>query len=259
MKGELIELTHNANYAITNVTGLTPAPAVISSTVMGSLDGEKFNVSRVDKRNIVITLRILKDVENSRIALYRYFKVKQKLRLYYKNSHRDVYIDGYVESFESDLFTVSQQVQISIICPQPYFLVPERLAGQITGIYETDITDPSESVALANNGDVDTGLIIKISTTEVATNPKIYNLDTGEAFEISTILNTNETIYINTNPGEKKITLIRNGTEVNFIDSIYNVDWFMIPPGTSNFTYRGDSAGDHFLVKFYINDKYEGV
>ena len=56
-KGESYELTHNyERYYVKSITGLTPPSAVINTSVSGSYDGSFYNSSRLEQRNIVITL-----------------------------------------------------------------------------------------------------------------------------------------------------------------------------------------------------------
>jgi hypothetical protein len=113
--GDVLTLTGNPDYDVLSVSGLNPAPAEINTTPVSGIDGTRYNSARVEQRNIVIRLNINGDIEDRRIELYKYFRVKHTIRIYYKNEHVDVYIDGYVETFENDFFTILQQPQISII------------------------------------------------------------------------------------------------------------------------------------------------
>ena len=94
--GEQMELTNNHRYTITEIDGLYPPDAVINTTKNANMDGSVFNSSSVSNRAITITLSINSPAEANRLLLYRYFKTKYPVRIYYKNGERDVYIDGYV-------------------------------------------------------------------------------------------------------------------------------------------------------------------
>ena len=62
--GELFELSHNnQNYAIIGVTGLTRPATDIRTSAGGGLDGEFYNSSRVQMRNIVITVFLRGNIE----------------------------------------------------------------------------------------------------------------------------------------------------------------------------------------------------
>ena len=75
-----IELTGQEDkWQVTNVTGLNPPPAVISTSVIPNFDGERFNASRLDKRNIVIRpLAYVRESETARFARIREYPVTSK-------------------------------------------------------------------------------------------------------------------------------------------------------------------------------------
>ena len=119
--GVQLELTHNPNYTVT-ATGLNPVASNIVTAPVANFGGERYVSSRQQKRNIVLSIYVHEPVEANRINLYKYIKSKDWIRIYYKNNTRNVYIDGYVESFELNHFDQRQTAQVSIICPQPNFI-----------------------------------------------------------------------------------------------------------------------------------------
>ena len=121
-KGELFELSHNhQNYIVTDVQGLT-IPQIINNTASGgTVDGAFYNSSRMETRNIVITVRLVGDIEGNRQRLYKMFSLKRPNTIFFKNANRDLKIVGYVEVIEGDLFVQDESIQISIICPRPYW------------------------------------------------------------------------------------------------------------------------------------------
>lgn len=120
-RGQVFELSNNTkNYIVTDVSGLT-YPASNINTSEGIADGVYYNSQRLQMRNIVITLRLRGDIEKNRQQLYTIFLAKEKCTIYYQNKNRHVKIDGYVEILEGSIFTNKEEIQISIICPQPYF------------------------------------------------------------------------------------------------------------------------------------------
>lgn len=119
--GQQLELTHNDAYVIESIDGLDPPDAVINVTKNAGADGSVFNSSYIDNRQITITLAINGPAEDNRINLYRYFKSKHPVRLYYQNNSRNVYIDGYVERMQIEFFEMKQIAQITVFCPMPFF------------------------------------------------------------------------------------------------------------------------------------------
>lgn len=132
--GQMLELSHNKAYAITSIDGLDPPDATINTTKNVNSDGSVFNSSYLNDRQIIITMAINSPAELNRIALYKFFKSKMPLTLYYKNSTRNVYIDGYVSNFDVQYFEIKQIVQITITCPNPYFVDVEGNEKRVSGI-----------------------------------------------------------------------------------------------------------------------------
>lgn len=273
--GELLELTHNANYTVTDIQGLGPVTAVINTAVLATSDGSRFNSSRKGTRNIVITAVIEGEIERNRLALYRYAPPKYPVRFYFKNANRDVFIDGYVESHECSPFESRQLAQISIICPQPFFKSVSDESIEFSSVvplfqfaFSTNEGEPAAfSEILQNNeqniytgGDVETGVIIELKATGTVVNPTIYNRGTGEKFALRMTLQESDVVTINTNTGEKSVTLLRDGVETNILNyaSLTN-DWFTLRYGDNAFTYEAESGYDFMQLKMIVADKFEGV
>jgi predicted phage tail component-like protein len=132
--GQELELTHNEAYVIESIEGLDPPDAVINTTRNANADGSVFNSSYVDNRQITITLAINGPAEVNRINLYRYFKAKHPVTLYYKNDTRDVYITGFVQNIQIELFNKKQIAQIIILCPEPFFNAVENTITDFSSI-----------------------------------------------------------------------------------------------------------------------------
>ena len=269
--GDKLELTYNPLYAVTGVTGLTPVPAVINLSTAGINDGETFNSARLGSRNIVITLRYKRDVEAARIALYDYIASTSRCRVYYKNGMRDVYIDGYVENPDSDLFTLGQVMQISIICPDPLFRdvktvtdtgatvsggfkFPTTLNAVVFGTVKGDTTTP-----VINGGNVAAGMDIQITFDGDVSNPIIYNAASGDYFGFNRDFIAGDVVNIQTY-GHKSVTLTRYGVKFNLINyRKKGTKWLQLAKGTNTFTFAADSGVNNMRVDFIHTDLYVGV
>lgn len=146
---------YNQNYSypdslyVTNIDGLSPVEADISSTDIANSDGTWFNLARCGSRNIVITMKlgsVYLGAENSmsknRALVYKHFPVKKPVRLWLNTDLRYVYIDGYVESVQADYFGDMEGIQVSIQAPEPYFY-----NAQISSYSFTFGAFPSENVS----------------------------------------------------------------------------------------------------------------
>lgn len=284
-KGERITLTNReTKYQVVSIEGLNPPNAIISSSSVVGMDGEKFQSSKLETRNIVITVRINGNVVENRNTLYKYAKTKQYCKIYYKNEMHDVFAEGYVDTNECSLFTNDQTMQISIICHDPYlqsvyeiFSDISKILGLFTfpfafgaeGIVEDTTTDEaiefgeydSDRVVNIINEGADTGLIISfnVSGGEVE-NPIFYDVLTREFFGLNISLFNGDAVEINTNRGQKSATLTRNAVRTNIINNIVaNSTWLQLREGDNVYTYSADEGAERIFVHFTHRTRYEGV
>ena len=61
-------------------------------------------------------------IEELRHKCYRFFPIKQEIIFYVTNDSGTYKITGYVETNETNIFTKEEGAQISILCPDPYFV-----------------------------------------------------------------------------------------------------------------------------------------
>ncbi len=249
ISGDTLQLTRNSNYAITGVTGLTPVAANINTSTAGINDGVLYNSARLGYRNIVITLYLTNDIEKNRIKLYDFFQTKQFCTLYFSNDSRNVSISGYVETFECDLFSVSETVQISIICPKPYF----------QSALET-INSAETIVSILNNGDVATGMDIVINFIGDVKNPVIQNTITDEFFRLNNTFVSGDKVTINTHSGEKSVILTHAGLDFNIINAVDDASsWLQLQHGNNELHFNADSGTENMTMTFTHTDLFVGV
>lgn len=272
--GEVLTLTNNPDYDVLEVQGLNPAPASINTVAVSGIDGTRFNSARIGERNIVIRLNIRPPIEDNRINLYKYFRVKHPVRVRYKNEHLDVYIDGYIDSFENGLFGMLQQPQISIICPKPYWLSEsgtEVYFDSTTALFEFPFSIAAEGVAFSelnavtstyfNAGNVATGAVITFTAlANGVQNPTFYNLTTGKYFGVGITMQSGDVITINTQQGEKSVTLLRAGVKTSIVNSrSEGSTWLIFEPGENEVSYGADEGQTSLRVSLTSVQKYEGV
>lgn len=273
-RGNTLELTNNPNYTVYKIEGLNPPQVTINSSVNTTTDGSSINSVRLENRNIVIYMTIEGDVESNRINLYKYFPVKKRIKLYYKNYTRDIYIEGNVELIECDLFTNKQIAQISIICPKPYFKDVQNLIttfGDVSSMFEFPFSISKTGIEISgittnqrrsiiNTGDIETGVIIKLFSTGTVVNPVIYDVLKRTQLKLNFTMLASDTIVINTNVGEKSIELIRDGVTYNAMGYMaQDSTWFIMEAGDNVFTYDADSGNSYLQLTFTTAILYSGV
>lgn len=270
--GYKIRLTQNENnYQILNTEGLLPPKAEIVTTTISGVDGGRFKSSKIDMRNIVIHIKVKGNIEKNRILLYDVFDNGEPCTIYFKNGSRNVFCIGYCEDVNGDLFSINQTIQVSILCPDPFWMELSESVFDIS-FHKGNFTFPfsidskgiefSNYVAnreskVVNIGDVTSGLIITMNAIGGAvTNPAIYNVQTGEAFKVNTTLSDGNELVINTNVGSRGAW--KNGSSV-FKNIADGASWLKVNRGGNTFTYNADSGVEFLTVKVSFNPKYKGV
>lgn len=272
--GDVLTLTGNPDYDVLSVSGLNPAPAEINTTPVSGIDGARYNSARVGQRNIVIRLNINGDIEERRIELYKYFRVKHTVRVYYKNEHVDVYIDGYIETFENDFFTILQQPQISIICPDPYFKSMSETEidfENVTALFTFPFAIAAEGIPFSslneissryfNAGNVETGGIITFTAlADGVINPIFYNNTNGTFFGVDITMQSGDIIEINTQRGEKTVKLTRSGVTTSIVgDRTSGSTWIVFEPGENEIGFGADESASSLRCTLSCVQRFEGV
>lgn len=280
--GEMLQVYPSEDYILTEMTGITPADAVINAVEVAAMDGARFNTSRVMARNITITLKVRgtdTDVRRRRVNLYRYAKTKQKIRVYIANDQRDVYIDGYLESLQDagSIFTEDQRLMMSVICPDPFFR-DNGTGEQIIGFssvtanfffpFGIEIGEPvplsvrasQTSKNIINGGDTTTGMTLTVKALGAVTDPVFYDENTGESMEFDINLSAGDELIISTVHGAKSAKLRRNGVTTNVINTL-NPDsaWLELAPGDNVFYYTAASGSGNMDLTFSFINLFEGV
>jgi hypothetical protein len=281
--GEIFELSHNTqNYAVVGVSGLTRPQTAINTSTGGGLDGAFFNSTRVEMRNIVIDIILQGDIETNRQRLYRIFPQKTACTVYFQNKNRNVQISGYVETLGGDLFSQRERMQISIICPRPFwqdmnviytelsnvlkmFQFPFAIA-ETPGVPMSEIMD-NPICTVNNSGDVPCGCIITVNIASDAAagtqirNLRIYNVTTQEFMGFGTYpFEPGDEITINTLSGQLSATLNRSGTITNLLNWVVSgSSWFKLPVGENRFTFTTANDSEAVDITFETAMLYGGV
>lgn len=273
--GQRLELTNNNCYVVQSVEGIDPPDAVINTTRNAGADGSVFNSAYADNRVITITLAINEPAEANRINLYKYFKSKAKVRLFYKNDTRDVYIDGYVQTFPVGFFQKKQVAQITVFCNDPFFKnVDENITdfSAIQPAFEFPFfINEGEPIPFGeilleqehniyNAGDVETGAVFIMRAIGSVTNPVIYNTITNKYFRLNMTMNEGDEIRINTQKKQKSVLLIRNGVTSNIIGNLQSGStWLQLAPADNVFTTSATANPENLQTYAVINALFEGV
>lgn len=292
--GEVLTLTQiESEYQIVQIEGLNPPNAKINLLNMANIDGARFNNSKLETRELVVTVKLNgsgADVEANRQRLYRYFPTKDWCKFYYTNNFRNVFIEGYVNTVQVSPFAKDERMQISIICPQPYFKSLYMIIDDISkvlnrfefpfafgsnGATNPDVpTDPGTDDAIPfseiemdrvtnvyNDSESETGMMIEIEVIQPIDTITIQNTDSGEFFTINYSFVQNDKIIINTNLGSKSISLVRDGVTYNIFPALVKGStFFQLNIGNNFFGFtvgESEASSVHIVFKHYT--VYRGV
>jgi len=290
-----LELTnpYDTGLIIKGITGIGPVKANINTTELAISDGSIYNSARANSRNIVFTFQLLEDpetnlVETVRQRTYKFFPLKKMVTLLFETDHRIAVIQGYVESNEPDIFQKEETIQISIVCPSPYFYTPDStivlngVEPMFTFPFSNESVDEDQiifgnivssiSTEYYYEGDVDSGVIFHIHCMDFVQNIMVYNMETRERMSINTSvvkaitgseyndLIAGDDIYLSTISGDRYIYLIRGGKEYNILSSIPKItDWITVRKGSNVFGYTAENGKTNMTIDIYTNVLYEGV
>lgn len=268
-RGDVLTLTNNSKFKLTNVDGLTIANADIASSTVASMDGDIVNNKRATPRTIIIDLAIETNVEENKRYILSYVKFKQNCTLRWTQNNRKIQISGIVESIEMPRFSERVTAQITIYCSQPYW---EDIEDTVTDLSEVQdmhyftnepddmlyfpeegipfgVYDSNKTKTFINNGDVEVGLTIHIVALGHVENPTIYN-SKAEFIGVNDTLENGDEVIITTTKGNKTIT--KNG--VNILSKIKeNSTWLQLPTNEEYFTIDADGeteANVYFTIVY---------
>lgn len=250
-----------AGFFIENIDGLDPVKATLVSSSFATLDGEQYQSSKREMRNIKIRMGLEADyrtnsIQDLRRQLYSFFMPKSEVELrFYDDSGAVVSIMGRVESFESALFSPEPAVDISVVCFASDFIdpVPVALTGYTTAT-------PIET-SLVYSGSVETGVTLSISPNRDLSMFTIYHRapdNSLRTFDFTAPLIFGDILTIETTPGKKNVMLNHLGTTSSMLYAVSAFsNWLQLMPG-ENFI-RVYALGAGILYNLNYTNRYGGL
>lgn len=278
-----------SGFAVSKVDGLGPPKASINMTDAATIDGAFFNSSRAQSRNIVLTLYFLQDdrsIEDIRLEAYKFFPIKQHIKMVVETDNRECVVDGYVESNTPEIFSNMESTQVSIVCPSPYLyteavsnttfygvdplfefpfenedpVIPLIVMGAISGVTQKSIW---------YDGDAEVGVVIYMHAIGPVEHITIYNIDTRETMKVDTDklrtltgepFSTGDEIIISTIQGDKYVKLLRAGRYTNILNCMDRTsDWFQLAKGENRFAYLAEDGLENLQFRMENRTLYEGI
>lgn len=271
----IVDINDGVRYVVLNVSGLNPPSASIFTSKSSNRKGSKYNGSTLNERNIVITIKILGDVEKNRNALYAWVDSEQYTKIYYQNEVKNVYCEGHVEDCVVDMFTDNEIMNVAIICEDPYWKDLAEISMDISSVLKR-FTIPfaidragvpfstirQDNATAIFNGGAETGARFHIRTTGTVENLTIHSAtDITKKFILRYTIPANWTVVIDTDSSPKTCKAYKpDGTVQNMMPFIgANPTWFVLKKGYNKFGYTADSGVMNMSISVNFTNKFLGV
>lgn len=119
---------------------------------------------------------------------------------------------------------------------------------------------PSLIANVINDGDNETGMIIRFKALASLSNPSLININTYETFKLNVDMVGGDVIEVSTYIGKKSVTLIRNNVRRNIFNTVDLMSIFLqLTPGDNLFRYNADSGVDNLEVSMHFTKRFVGV
>lgn len=292
-RGDSLELPlrwpNDAGLLLSKIDGISPGDVTVNSQDYAVLDGGVFNSSRIGTRTITLNFYygFTPQIESARHRAYRYFPVKEQVRLDFLTDERNLSIWGWVEENDTQIFSQQEEGQVTVVCPDPYFYEREPVSYVLgASIPEFEFPFSNESLAeplicfsdlgnrhvyeIGYNGDIEVGAIIRIYFKTDPSNVgeiKIYDIEHNMSLELNISQIKNKTgvnmeeygsIVVNSVRGQKDIYYEKFGNRRSIIGAfdIVNFPWMYLTPGENTFAF---DISDEYLDDLTISIEHSGA
>lgn len=248
-------------YVLKSVDGLDPVKAVIATSDFAVLDGVQYQSSKRLSRNLLVYLGLEPDyvstsVRDLRQGLYTWFMPKSAVNLrFFDTDGPTVSIDGRVESFEAPLFVREPQAVISLICPDPDFVELTSESGS-----GNTVSDTTEFL-VQYDGTVETGIKFVLNLNRSLSQFTIIHRQPDNVYRslyVTASMINLDTVTVDTNVGQKAITLTRSGVESSLLYGMSQQSaWFKLQPGDNYFRFYATGAAIPFTYEY--TNRYGGL
>ena len=267
-----IDLFTDYGIRLVGVEGLGFGGEIITSK-MYAADGELYQSTNLQRRAVTINLRYRGAVwthEQSKKRITDMLANKEQVRIRYVTDITDVYIDGYIENIDTPQNAKPLRTQISIICPDPYFIRNDSGQTVISGtekMWEFPLEIPEKDsmifgdisstiyATVINEGAVAVGGRFEFVAKTKCRFPKLTDVKTGAHMGVDIEMQTGDRLIFVTHNNGKAITFISaDGTEKDVFNlKPHDMKWLKLETGKNIFRYtfeEGDLQACDITVYF---------
>lgn len=271
----IVDLNDGVRYEVISVSGLNPPSASLFTSKSPNRKGLKHHGSTLNERVVVIQIKLLGNVEESRNALYMWTEPEQYAKIYYQNGVKSVYCEGYVEACEVDMFSDNEVMNVEILCGDPYLKDMQEMLVEISNFLSQFVfpfaiesagipfsTLKESNVTSVVNAGAETGVQFLIRCTEPITSLVIFDADnTTRQFKINRSFDASWQIIIDTEGSPKTCKAIGpDGSVENILRYVSgSPTWFNLKKGNNRFGYLANNGAAAVEMTIRFTNKYMGV
>lgn len=251
-------------------------------------DGANYQRTVLDVREFDLSFFIYYDnrekwwVEELRRELFRVFNPKHNpMRIDFTTKGGNAYyLNVNLESapslphgFENDN-SVFQKGLLQFSCDDPFIYSSSVSSVDLAvwvGAFEFPLEIVEEGIEMGyrseslikdviNDGDNETGMIIRFKALASVKNPSLININTYESLKLNFDMVGGDLIEVSTYIGKKTVTLTRNNVQSNIFYAVDLTSTFLqLAPGDNLFRYDAEEGLDNLEVNMSFTNRYVGV
>lgn len=244
---------------IRDIEGLGPVKSDITTTPSGVSRGETFQGASTGKRNIVFTLGLnpnwsTQTMSSLRQLLYAYLMTEQWCKLrFHSDEMPTTDIEGYVESFEPNIFSQDPEIQVSIINPKPDFIEIDAT------IFRDAVDDGSTQQVVNYVGSVSAGLELRVDRSVALpaySGPLTVKVENSGGIQTITVnpvtINTVQSYKMSSVQGKKRVQneALADGAITNLLKNKSGV-WPELQPGENLISVAAATPGQTWTLAFF--------
>lgn len=233
----LLLSSKSEGYESRGIDGLDPVKADIVTSAFATIDGEQYQASHRQKRNIIVNLGMVvghptKSIRQLRQGLYSFFMPEMDVTMYFEDSEEGtVRISGKIESLVAPLFVKDPEAQISILCFDPDFYALDKV------VMNGETTSGSTETAVDYPGTVETGLLFEMPVVDPIDGFVFYQTSGGvlRTMEVDYDFLAGDLIRVSTMAGDKYVNVKREGLEYSILYAMSTYSsWALLQPGANS-------------------------
>jgi len=174
------------------------------------------------------------------------------------DNDNDSWLIGLLQFNASDPYIYSSIATVEDLAVwTPAFEFPLEILEE--GI-EMGYRNPSLMANIHNDGDTESGMVIRFKAIATVVNPKIINVNTYEEYKLNFTMQSGDLIEASTHDRQKTAILTRHNRKTNIFNAIdLNSVFLQLNPGDNLFRYHADEGIDNLEISIIFTSKRSGV